>query len=180
MANANYAGVAKITNPRQYKGGYKNVILFCPRTDFLAISQPPAVAAAIGDLVTVTGAHTFTDPKGFFSIACKTKSVTLKATTIGDDGSGLLQWSAEFFVLGDSASTQEQLERMLNDDLIFLLKESSCLEDDAYVQCGDECDSPTIKVEFDSQTTDGVKSYKVTLTTTTKYFYNFAVTMSTE
>jgi hypothetical protein len=180
MANANYQNIAKSTNPRTIKGGYKNTILFCPVADFLAISKPPDVAAEIGDLVKVAGAHTFTDPKGFFSIACKTKSVNLKGSTIGDEGSGLMQWVGEFVILGDSASTQEMLERQLNDQCIFLLKESACLEDDSYVQCGDECEQPTIKVEFDSSNTDGTKNYKLTFTTTTKYFYAFEVTMSTE
>ena len=72
MANANYAPIVKSTNPRSYAGGYKNVFIFAPRADFLAISKPPDIGAAIGDTLTVTGAHTFTDPKGFFSWDCQT------------------------------------------------------------------------------------------------------------
>lgn len=181
MANANYKNIAKSTNPRSYSGGYKNVFLFAPRADFLAISKPPDVPAAIGDTLTVTGAHTFTDPKGFFSWDCKTHSVTLKASSTGEDGAQEMEWSAELTILGDDATTQEMLQRTLNDDIICLLKEAACLENDSYVQLGDECVSPVFKVEFDGKTTkEGKKEYKLTITCKVKFFYAHAVTMSTE
>jgi hypothetical protein len=82
-------------------------------------------------------------------------------------------------VLGDKSSTQEQLQRILNDDVICLLKEADCLVTDSYVQLGDECVSPTFKVEFDGKTTkDGKKEYKVTVTCKKKFFYLAAVTMA--
>lgn len=181
MANLNYGTITKSTNPRSYSGGYKNVFLFAPRADFLAISKPVDVPAATGDTVSVTGAHTFTDPKGFFSWDCKTNSVTLKGATVGEDGAQEIEWTAEFMVLGDSASTQEQMQRVLNDDIICLLKEAACLENDSYVQIGDECVSPVFKVEFDGKTTkEGKKEYKVSVACKVKYFYAHAVTMSTE
>lgn len=181
MANANYAGITKSTNPRSYSGGYKNVFLFAPRADFLSISKPLDIPTAIGDTVTVQASHTFTDPKGFFSWDCKTNSVTIKGTTVGEDGASEIEWSTSFVILGDSASTQEMLQRSLNDDIICLVKEAACLEDDSYVQLGDECVSPTFKVEFDSKTTkEGKKEYTVTVTCKVKYFYAHTVTMSTE
>lgn len=181
MANANYAHVTKSNNPRDHRGGYKNVFLFAPRRDFLAISKPTDTPAAIGDTVTVTGAHTFTDPKGFFSWDCKTNSVTIKSSTVGEDGSQELEHTAEFVILGDSASTQEMIERQLNDDVIALFKEAACLEDDSYVQIGDECVSPVFKAEFDGKTTkEGKKEYKVSMTCKVKYFYAHTVTLSTE
>jgi len=181
MANANYSTITKSTSPRAYTGGYKNVFLFCPRADFLAISKPSATPAAIGDTLLITGAHTFTDPKGFFSWDCKTHSVTLKGSTVGEEGAQEIEWSSEFTVLGDSATTQEQVQRLLNDDAICLLKDSACLESGGYVQLGDECISPIFKVEFDGKTTkEGMKEYKVTVTSKAKYFYEHAVTLSTE
>jgi hypothetical protein len=181
MANANYKNITKSTNPRAYSGGYKNVFLFAPRADFLAISKPPDVAAEIGDTLTVAGAHTFTDPKGFFSFDCQTNSVTLKGETVGDEGSQEISWATEFVIFGDDASTQEMIERQLNDDVICLLKEAACLEDDSYVQLGDECVSPVFKVAFDSGSTkEGKKKYTVTVTCKRKFFYAYTVTMSTE
>lgn len=181
MANLQYGTITRNTNPRADAGGYKNVVLFAPRSTFLSISKPPDVAAETGDLVTVAGAHTFTDPAGFFSWDCKTHSVTVTGATVGDDGAKEEEWKAAFVLLGDSASTQEQVTRMLNDDMIFLLKEAACLEDDSYIQLGDECVAPTVDVAFDGKTTkEGKKEYTVTVTCKVKYFYAFAVTMSTE
>jgi hypothetical protein len=181
MANDSYAAITRDVNPRAYAGGYKNVFIFAPRRDFLAISKPPDVGAAIGDTLTITGAHTFTDPKGFFSWDSKTNSVTLKGATVGEDGAQEIEWTGEFNILGDSASTQEQVQRMLNDDIICLLKEAACLEDDSYVQLGDECVSPVFTVEFDGKTTkEGKKEYKLTVKCKAKYFYAHAVTYSTE
>ena len=177
----NYNTITKDLNPRANTGGYKNVILFSPRADFLSLSKPPDPAPLLGDGVTITGAHTFTDPKGFRSWDCKTHSVTLKGTTIGDPGAQEMEWAGEFIVLGDKNTTQEQMQRLVNDDIIMLLKEASCLDDDSYVQLGDECLNPEVKVEFDGKTTkEGKKEYKVTVTSKAKYFYTGAVTMSTE
>jgi hypothetical protein len=176
-----YDKITKDNSPGAYSGGYKNVFLFARRDEFLAISRPPSPGPLLGDALIITGAHTFTDPAGFKSWDCKTHSVTIKGTTVGDDGAQELEWAGEFVVLGDSASTQEQMQRILNDDMICLVKEAQCLEDDSYVQLGDECKSPVFKVEFDGKTTkEGKKEYKVTVTTKAKYFYPHTVTMSTE
>jgi hypothetical protein len=175
----NYGTITKDTNPKAYAGGYKNVFLFCPRSEFLSIKKPSAAGLVIGDTLEITTAHTFTSPKGFHSWDCKTHSVTLKGSSVGDDGAKELEFSAEFIVLGDSASTQEQLSRTLNDDIIALIKEADCLSTDDYVQLGDECISPTFTVEFDGKTTkEGKKEYKVTVVTKAKFFYSATVTMA--
>jgi hypothetical protein len=176
-----YAHITKNTNPNAYRGGYKNVFLFAPRRDFLSLSKPPDPGPLLGDALTVAAAHTFTDPKGFIEWECKTNSVTLKGATVGEDGAQEMEWTAEFNILGDSASTQEQIQRILNEDGICLLKEAACLEDDSYVQLGDECVSPVFKAEFDGKTTkEGKKEYKITVTCKVKYFYTGAVTKSEE
>lgn len=177
----NYKNIFKSTNTKEYSGGYKNVFLFAPRRDFLSISRPPDNPPMLGDGVSITGAHAFDDPKGFLSYDAKQHSVTLKSATVGEDGAQELEHTAEFSILGDSATTQEQLQRILNDDIICLLKEASCLENDSYVQLGDECVSPVFKVEFDGKTTkEGLKEYKISVVTKAKYFYSGAVVMSTE
>ncbi|MGN6476315.1 MAG: hypothetical protein ACTHKV_03745 [Flavipsychrobacter sp.] len=176
---ANYATITRDLNPRAATGGYKNVFLFAPRADFLALQQPTGAGTTIGDTLSIATAHTFTSPAGFFSWDCKTDSVTLKGSTVGDDGARELEYSAEFVILGDSASTQEQLSRALNDDIICLIKEAACLVDDSYIQLGDECISPKFNVEFDGKTTkEGKKEYKVTVVCKAKFFYNATVTMA--
>lgn len=176
---ANYAAIVKDTNPRANAGGYKNVILFAPRDTFLLLAKPIALPIAIGDRIAITDAHTFTDPAGFYSWDCKTATVTLKGATVGDPGAGEIEWTGVFTVLGDSASTQEQMQNMVNDDMIFLLKEAACLDNDTYVQLGDECLSPEISVEFDGKTTkEGKKEYTVTIKSKAKFFYTGAVTIA--
>lgn len=181
MAKMTYKNITKSTNLRADTGGYKNVVFMCPRADFLAIAQPPAVPTALGDGVTITGAHTFTDPKGFLSWDCKTHSVTGTATTVGDDGSGEIEYTYKFVLIGDSATTQEQMNTLLNDNILWLLKEANCLVDDSYVQLGDECNPANAKVDADFKTTkDGKKEWTVTVVSKARYFYNATVTLSTE
>lgn len=176
-----YTDIAKSANPRADAGGYKNVFLFAPRADFLAISKPLDVPVASGDTVTVQGAHTFTDPKGFYEWACQQETVTLKGATVGDPGAQEIEWTGTFNVIGDNASTQEQMQGMLNDDIIALLKDAACMETDQYVQLGDECVSPTFTVEFDGKTTNtGKKVYTVNVKCKVKYFYAHTVTMNAE
>jgi len=177
----NYANIVKNPNPDVYSGGYKNVMLFARRDDFLVLQKPTAAGLVLGDAVAIDTSHTFTTPDGFISWDAKQASVTIKGTTTGEDGAAQLEWSGEIIVLGDSASTQEQMRNILNDDVICLVKESACLITDAYIQLGDECVSPVFKVEFDGKTTkEGMKEYKVTITCKKKFFYTGVVTMAAE
>jgi hypothetical protein len=171
-----YAHITRDNTPDFASGGYKNVFYFAPRADFLVLS--PVVDPIVNpeDALTIGAAHTFTAPAGFTEWACRTHSVTLKATTVGEDSAQELEWTAEFEVLGDSASTQAQMQAALNDDLIALIKDAEC-QTGQYIQLGNDCVSPTFKVEFDGKTTkEGKKVYKVTVTCKKKYFYAFTVT----
>lgn len=172
----NYASIVKSNNTLDYAGGYKNVFLFCPRSNFLSIKKPTLVAD-VGDTLRIVTAHTFTEPNGFFTYDCKSHSVTLAGATVGEDGGQEVEWTATFIILGDKASTDEQLRRLLNDDVIALMKDSNCLENDTYVQLGDECVSPVFKVAFNGNTTkEGVKEYTVTAACKRKFFYESTVT----
>ena len=180
MSALSYKTITKSTNPRTDTGGYKNVVLFAPRSIFLSLSVPPDPGPLLGDGVTITGAHTFTDPDGFVSWDCKTHTVTGKPATTGDEGAQEIEYTYEFTVIGDSASTQEQMQRILNDDIIWLLKGANCLADDSYIQLGNECISPINKVDGDFKTTkEGLKEWKVTIVTKARYFYTGLITMST-
>lgn len=173
----NYANIAAVT-AEQATGGYKNVFYFAPLADFLALKAPITPVVNLGDSVTIASIHTFTSPKGFFSYACKKASVTLKSATVGDEGASELEHSAEFEVLGDSASNQVQMQNLLNDDVICLLKDAECATNQ-YIQLGNDCVTPIFKVEFDGKTTkEGKKIYKVTVTCKKKFFYNYGVTMA--
>ena len=158
-------------------GGYKNVVLLAPRDTFTKIEQPIAVPTALGDKYKIATAHTFPEDEGFISWLCKLHSVTLTGETVGEDGANEMMWKSVFSLLGDGAITQEEVTDQLNADNIWLLKDSDCLAGGPYVQLGDECVSPEVKVTFDGKTTkEGMKEYTVEITCKKKYFYSGAVT----
>jgi hypothetical protein len=170
----------KITKADQTNvdGGYKNVILWAPRSTFLTTAKPVVSGTpASGDSLKITTAHTFGAQDGFISWLCQKNSVTLKGKSEGEAGAKSMVWTSEFVLLGDSASTQEQLEDMLNDDIILLLKDGNCVAATDYVQLGDECNNPEFDVEFDGKTTaEGLKIYKISMKHKKgKYFYSGAV-----
>lgn len=174
----NYGNIVKNSNPQANGGGYKNVFYFASLASFLLLQKPTAAGTTLGDTLAIDSAHTFTAPAGFNAWACKTHSVTGKGATVGDPGASEIEWTYDFVVIGDGASTQEQLQRTLNDDIICLLKDTDCTGD-SYVQLGDDCVLPTFAVAFDAKTTkDGKKEYTVTVTCKRKYFYNAAVTLA--
>jgi hypothetical protein len=171
------------TNPntKAIRGGYKDFLWFCPLADFATIATPLAVPLALGDEVEINGDHTFAGTNGFFKWELKQKSPTIKGTSVGDPGAKLIEYTGEVTILGDEATTQAQLERLLNSKGICLLKDANCTSDDVYAQLGDECDTPEFTVEFDGKTTaEGLKEYKVSIkVVAAKYVYSGAVTEST-
>jgi hypothetical protein len=161
------------------EGGYKNVVLFAPSASFLSLKKPVVGATpALGDRSKITTDHTFTSPNGFYSWLCTKHSVTVTGETNGTEGAKSIVWKAKFNLLGDNNTTQEQVENMLNDDMIFLLKDGACLTAAAYIQLGDECNTPDVGVTFDGKTTkEGLKEYGIEITVKgTKYWYSGTVT----
>lgn len=178
---ANFAPIVTNTNTKAIRGGYKDYLWFCPLADFEIIATPLAVPLALGDEVTINGDHTFLLTNGFFKWELKQKSPTIKGTSVGDPGAKLIEYTGEVTILGDEATTQAQLERLLNSKGICLLKDANCLADDVYAQLGDSCDTPEFSVDFDGKTTaEGLKEYKISIkVVAAKYRYEGAVTEST-
>ncbi len=175
----NYSDI-KRESLKNVPGGYKNEMLFAPKRDFLTFGKPTNAPAAPGDTVTISTDHTFDAGKGFYSWYLKLQPNTLNGESVGDPGTKMINWKPEFYVLGDSASTQEQIQSLLNDDCIFLMKDISC-DDDTWIQFGDECMSPEVTVTFTGNTAaDGSKEYKIELAVRIKkYFYKGTVTRAT-
>ena len=173
MASQNlFKKFTKTETAKNRNGGYKNVLYYAPVSTFLSIKQPTNAPAALGDTKKITTAHTFPVDEGWMSLLCKLHSVTTKATTVGDEGAQRLQHDFEGIILGDSAIHQEQLEAMLNDNCLFLLKDQDCINTTDYVQFGDECLTPNIKLEFTGNTTkEGLKEYKILGTVLDKKFW---------
>lgn len=177
----NYAEIAKASSPQANQGGYKDTVFFAPVVDFLSLKKPVGPFVLPGDSLKIATAHTFTPPAGFIPWATKQASVTITGETQGDPGAQQIRYSCVFTILGDSASTQEQVESLLNDNVILLVKEANCIVNDSYVQLGDECVQPDFTVAFDAANTrEGVKAYTVTAAVTSKkFFYTGVVTQYT-
>jgi hypothetical protein len=173
---ANYAHITTPTGADAASGGYKNVFYFAPLADFLVLSPVVTPVVNLGDDLTISAVHTFTAPAGFFEFECVKHSVTLKSTTVGDDGAQELEHTSTFQILGDSASNQKQFQNLLNADGICMLKDAECGANQ-YIQLGNDCVTPSFKLEFDGKTTkEGKKVYTITVVCKKKYFYNYAVT----
>ena len=175
---ANIYGKRGKADQKNRDGGYKNVLLFAPVDTFLSLKLPTTPPVVAGDKVSITTAHTFGVGDGFINWLCKTHGVTSKGQTVGDDGVGRMEWQFDAIILGDSASTVEQIYDLLNDQCIFLLKDQDCHGSTEFVQFGDDCTQPTVKVAWDGKTTkDGQKEYTITGTIYgKKYFYSGTVT----
>ena len=174
---ANYASITKSANPEFGSGGYKNEFLFAPLADFLSLKAPVISATPVlGEYKTIATAHTFTSPKGFISYAAKVHSATGKSATVGDDGAQEIEHTYEIEIIGDGPTMLEQMERLINEDTIILFQDAEC-GNSQYVQLGNACVVPTIKVDWDAKTTkDGKKVYKITAVCKKKYFYTATVT----
>lgn len=159
------------------EGGYQNNFWFAPKADFTVIASP-GVYAALGDKVKITADHTFGAGDGFINWRGKKHGVTHTSETTGDDGSKSFLHKFKVEVEGDDALTLEQMQEMLNDDLICLLKDQDCANTDEFVQFGDACLTPDFTITFDGKTTkEGRKIYTVEGSVKgKKYFYSGAVT----
>ncbi len=178
MPSANLYKARAKADQLNIQGGYRNIVLWAPVDTFEEIQVPTDTPTALGDKKKITDTHTFGEDEGFISWLCKKHSVTTTTETTGDEGAQSLVHKSKFVLLGDDASTLEQLEDILNDNVILLLKDQDCLNTTDYVQLGDECLSPTLKITFDGKTTqEGLKEYTVEASVKAKkYFYSGTVT----
>lgn len=158
------------------EGGYQNNFWFAPKTDFLVIATPGAYAA-LGDRNKITASHTFGASDGFINWRAKKHGVTHTSETTGDAGSRSFLHKFKVDVQGDDTKTLEQMQDMLNDDIIVLLKDQDC-DAAEYVQFGDECLTADFNITFDGKTTsEGLKIYTIEGTVKgKKFFYSGTVT----
>lgn len=157
-------------------GGYQALMHYGLLSTFESL-KTPGTAAALGDTKKIGTAHTFKTDEGFIALLCKLHSVTSKSETVGDEAAPSLQHSFEGIVLGDSAMHLEQFEALLRRRAVWLIRDQDCSANE-YVQFGDACVQPTIKLEFTGNTTkEGLKEYKLTGTIKGhKFFYTSTVT----
>lgn len=174
-----------ITNANQKgkTGGYKNTLYFSEVGDITTWQRPTATPSALGDKFKITTAHTWGAGKAANVWETKIGSVQHTIETGGDVGARELIHVARFEVLGDDASTLEQMVNFLNDNKVVWLKDADCLTTDSYVQLGDDCNPISASITFDSKTNNpeqvnGQKSYVVEIRTKAKFFYLAAMDLT--
>lgn len=167
----NYGNLPKASQTGK-TGGYKPALYFSPIEDITAWSRPTNAPAALGDKVKITAAHTWAANLGAYKWDAQIHTVKLTTATVGEEGAYELEHTAELVVLGDNPSTFEQMVQALNDDKVIWLKDADCIENDSYVQLGDDCVPVTASIAFDGKTTkEGQKGYTVTIKCKKKFFY---------
>lgn len=169
-----------VNNQNNVDGGYKQDVLFAPVDTFATFAAPTGSPIAAGDKVTLVGNHTFNASQGWIKYWCKKHSVTSTAETTGEDGAKTITHKGSLTLLGDDASTLEQLQDLVKrEDCLFLIKDADCINATQYVQYGDSCLQPSITVSFDGKTTkEGSKEYKVDYEVKNKkFFYSGTITL---
>jgi len=170
---ANYSNISGSTQTGK-AGGYKPTLYFAEVEDVLTWERPTAAGAVIGDTVLIEDSHVLVAGKSVHSWDMKKFSGTVTGAPVGDPGSEEILWSAVVVILGDNAGTQEQVIRMLNDNKVCWLKDADCINNNGYIQLGDDCNPINVTPAFDGQNNGpqgGQKGYTLTITTKKKYFY---------
>lgn len=176
---ANYGNLTNGAAPNK-QGGYKNALYFSEIPDITTWQRPTAAGVTIGDTLAIAVAHTWAAGKTVNTWETKIGTVQHTIETGGDVGAKELIHVVRAEILGDSAAILEQLNRLLNDNTVFWLKDANCLVANAYYQLGDDCNPVSATVSFDSQTNNpeqvnGQKRYVLELRTKAKFYYTAAL-----
>lgn len=168
---ANYGNIVKSTQTGK-SGGYKNALYLSPIKEIDVWKRPAAIPAALGDKYKITTAHTWVEGAATYKWEANIHSVNLKSATVGDPGAQELEHTLEIKFSGDNAATYEQIVNALNDDVAIWIKEADCINNDSYIQLGDDCVPVELSAAFDSSNTQtGQKVYTITIKSKKKFFY---------
>jgi hypothetical protein len=175
----NYGNLTNGAAPNK-KGGYKNALYFSEASDITTWQRPTAAGSVLGDTLAIAVAHTWASGKAVNTWETKIGTVQHTFETVGDAGAKEVIYVVRAEILGDSAAIQEQLNRLLNDNTVFWLKDSDCLVANAYYQFGDDCNPVSASINFDSKTnnpeqSNGQKSTILELRTKAKFYYTAAL-----
>ena len=109
------------------EGGISATVLIAPVKDFTVIGEPPPTLEdyeTLGELATVSAAHTFPVGKGFSQIESIQEISTLKCTGIGETERKLYQNEAMFKVSGSKADVLGFMRLVKNGRFIVLMEEA--------------------------------------------------------
>lgn len=154
--------------------GYKNAFYFIKNDDVETWERPTIPGVAAGDTVKITDPHILKDTKATHQWDCKLYSVTHTSEAVGDPGAQQLLHKATVIIRGDNAATLEQMLAILNDNVTIFIKDADCINNNGYVQLGDDCNPVAISPKFDGKTNSpnaSNKEYTLEITSLTKLFY---------
>lgn len=173
---AGYSDIVKSTQTGT-KAGYKPKLYFMRVADVETWQRPTVPGVAAGDTVKITTAHVLADGKTLHAWDLKQYSPKITSDAIGDPGAQSLIHTLVCTVTGDNPATLEMVNMMLNDDLVFFVKDADCIGNGVYSQLGDDCNPGVVSPKFDSKQNDptgGQKEYSFEIKTTARYFYTAA------
>lgn len=175
----NYANIT--TTRPNVDPGFKPQVYFNQLSEITTWQYPTGAGTTLGDKISIAVAHTWATGKGAWQWATKIGSVSLTKETGGDEGTKTDTWVLTFMVLGVDAATIEQMKNLLNDQLVFWVKDANCLVSNYYYQLGDECNPVTVENTFASgtnlPTSTEVKNWTVTVRA--KKLYTFEAALDT-
>lgn len=173
--SVNYSDLPKSTQTG-LKGGFKPKLYFMVNDDVLTWVRPLAVSA--GDTVSIATAHTMKTAKGIHTWDAKLYSVKATIDPVGDPGAQSLNAKLLVTINGHNAVFFEQIQKMLNDELTFFIKDADCITNGTYLQIGDDCNPAAVIPKFDSKdnspTTGGQKEWTLEITSAVSFFYTAA------
>lgn len=139
--------------------------LVAKKSDFTSLSgiPVPTESTPLGDSVKIVTAHTFASNKKWSKWSLAKDKNQMEATAEGDPSFRQFKQTATLFIPGSYAEAHAIMASLLNEDLIVLVKDSTCASN-MYYQLGNECSPATISPKFTTSTTaSGVKGYEVTV-----------------
>lgn len=158
--------------------GYTNNAWIAPKSAFTLLQEPAGPFTVLGDEVTVKTAHTFPVGEGFISVYCAPDTVEANGSAVGAKGARRFKWQPKIFIPGDGPALQAQVQLLLNDDVIIILKDSNC-PGGPLLQYGCSCTpGQTSAGAFQGSNTadeSGRKGYELTFDSMCRYFYSSTI-----
>ncbi len=173
----NYSDISNSTQTGRV-AGYKPKLYFISNDDVDTWQRPVDPPVNPGDSVTIATAHILKAAKVTHQWDAKLYSATVTSEPVGDAGARQLLHKATAIILGDNAATYEQMIKMLNDNKTIFLKDADCINNDSYLQFGDDCNPVEVSIKFDGKTNSpnaSQKEYTLEITSLVKYFYTDAL-----
>lgn len=165
----------------QKKPGHSDVMYLCP-TAWITTWAEPLNDGTPGSKKRILGNHTFAAGKGPIQVILKPKSVDPTGDAQGEVGGQVPTYKYKSIIKGDSATIQEFVEDILNEDIVAWYNDPTCGVD-AFTQVGGECTAAQISgwaFRGGSKGNGGFKEYEFTIECNDKFFYEGALPSYTD